>query len=1326
MKRAVGIVFVMMLILLTACIQEQVAKPEIESPRELSLSELNGHYEIEDYTDFGLWVLTVEAEVLKGKLSESDEYHLTVEDVVYEVRWNPLNTRQLMAFLPGRLDMEYISRAKIAEGKMKQTVDREDSGDIFIESVYLTKAGTVYELTLTDYLFMKQAPDAFVYEDGKLLRPTHVKSSDGYAYLMKYYYDARQASTTHDVNGAFGFLKGLQNHNDYIYTGNPYRVKIEDGHPVTDDPDHRDRVWQLGVMGLIDEAATCTYDITDDRVAQKLTLTIKADNLPVKYQQSGIYEIQLKGDATVCFFNNRSGTLYDCVIDYATTSNIDLVKNARFTEMINSTQTDIRVKSGNEPHARLITDDATVLKVASGTTVAQMKTYLEAVDGSEQTYSFRTAQGELTDASTFTLNGTLTVFSPFGEPYSAEYELRVNANPFVRLESVTNPSGVRIMSQTSWHDSVQSAIEAGTDGSTITLWPGEYKEALKLSENNNDYHIMSINPTDGDTRDKTVINANGILYSGGPGYSPVLMLAGGQTADTVIEGLTLTTRMAMGSMGSPAVYIVNSTPEIRSCRITENSGSSYGGGVFISIDGAVNPSEDPYLHHNLIEKNYAYTGGGIYVDQDSRAKIVENEIRDNMALANGGGISVYGGGIVRNVVNVTWKPNLLPGTAADAAAVEGTQTTNTFSGNTIKDRPNSDAADIFFEPTDLFDGEVVVHGGEKWARVYKTLVDGSIVRLFTDAEALTEVASAVYTAQPMQSRLSNTYVQIDYDQIQTGTTYYVTLQSTPTLYAQSTKIATEAVAGPAVTTLSSPTDALTDVVLSPLLEWNSAERAEIYTVYLGRVSGNLTKTAEGLTATEYATAALDASTTYYWQVESVDLYGATALSAEWSFTTTDVPAVSEDGSAEHPFLIDSIEELAKVGSGTDGWDLDKYYKLNRNLDFNEEASYEDPDTYKSLYTTGSGWDPIGSEDGTYNGTYFFKGVFDGAGYTIKNLMINRTSTNGGVGLFGVIGIIDATGETTKVMNLKIEGVNITSTSDNVGALIGYSYKAEVTNCSAANVNISGASYIGALIGQACEWINDNLITIEYCWASGIIKATASNNGGLVGSIYNTKVKGCYADVSIQLYGTNCNTFSSPFIADANAGSVIQDCYSLGDCAGNHYDYGGILGAAYNTSVSNTYATGDLNISNTDNVVNVAGLIGLLEAESSLFDSVAFNSQITAGDYYNDEVGTSTTNRVVGKLVEGGTISGCYANPSMVVKWEGEDETFNKGTTTVDGADIANLTSTGTAPMTSWDFDTDTNGDHIYWKLETGANRPVLYVDPEGDGSFVKLGTDDGL
>ena len=88
--------------------------------------------------------------------------------------------------------------------------------------------------------------------------------------------------------------------------------------------------------------------------------------------------------------------------------------------------------------------------------------------------------------------------------------------------------------------------------------------------------------------------------------------------------------------------------------------------------------------------------------------------------------------------------------------------------------------------------------------------------------------------------------------------------------------------------------------------------------------------------------------------------------------------------------IATIEDLNRVR-----YTLDGNYVLMNDLDFNEDNSYINPTANKAIYTpndmaditmaTNAGFRPIGTNANSFTGT------FDGNGFTISNLYINRTA-----------------------------------------------------------------------------------------------------------------------------------------------------------------------------------------------------------------------------------------------------------------------------------------------------------------------------------------------
>jgi surface antigen len=105
---------------------------------------------------------------------------------------------------------------------------------------------------------------------------------------------------------------------------------------------------------------------------------------------------------------------------------------------------------------------------------------------------------------------------------------------------------------------------------------------------------------------------------------------------------------------------------------------------------------------------------------------------------------------------------------------------------------------------------------------------------------------------------------------------------------------------PAVPVLSSPRNLERDVSLTPTLSWNPAARATSYWVQVRQGStvvfenNNLTSTSVTVPSGRLAR-----NTTYTWRVKAKNAVGESNWSAEWSFTTIDVPAVPVLSSPRH-------------------------------------------------------------------------------------------------------------------------------------------------------------------------------------------------------------------------------------------------------------------------------------------------------------------------------------------------------------------------------------------------------------------------------------------
>lgn len=211
------------------------------------------------------------------------------------------------------------------------------------------------------------------------------------------------------------------------------------------------------------------------------------------------------------------------------------------------------------------------------------------------------------------------------------------------------------------------------------------------------------------------------------------------------------------------------------------------------------------------------------------------------------------------------------------------------------------------------------------------------------------------------------------------------------------------------------------------------------------------------------------------------------------------------------YSISTAEELAKLATMTNN------AKIASGCEF---VLANDIDL--SAYSTGEGWTPIGKYSSDYSKC--FQATFDGNGYVVKNLYINRPNEDN-QGLFGYC--YNAT-----IENVGLEGVNVTG-KDYAGALVGdVYYYTNITNCYTTG-DASGTCYVGGFAGFTQPGIS---ITNSYSTGN------ASGNWGVGG-----------------------------FVGRANAGSITNS-YSTGDASGNK-DVGDFVG--YNNGSTIDAASGHI-------------------------------------------------------------------------------------------------------------------------------------------------------
>lgn len=269
--------------------------------------------------------------------------------------------------------------------------------------------------------------------------------------------------------------------------------------------------------------------------------------------------------------------------------------------------------------------------------------------------------------------------------------------------------------------------------------------------------------------------------------------------------------------------------------------------------------------------------------------------------------------------------------------------------------------------------------------------------------------------------------------------------------------------------------------------------------------------------------------------------------------------------ATSPISISSCEELQKIGN-EEGYGLGDDYVLTGDIDCLATVGWND----------GAGFDPIGDWSSRFVGT------FDGGGYTISDLVIDRVAEDTR-GLFGVIegssiknvslvdvyvrgktevGSIAGQIRASEIENVHASGTVIQqhATSGDAGGLVGAVRSDQSTiKKSSAAADVTGDNHsIGGLVG----WATD--VAIQESHASGDVVGNGANNvGGLIGNFSNGTVKNSYATGSVS-DGDNVGGL----FGHAHTGVSIEFSYSAGSVSSGN-TVGG-LGASNVGSVTNSF------------------------------------------------------------------------------------------------------------------------------------------------------------
>lgn len=277
-----------------------------------------------------------------------------------------------------------------------------------------------------------------------------------------------------------------------------------------------------------------------------------------------------------------------------------------------------------------------------------------------------------------------------------------------------------------------------------------------------------------------------------------------------------------------------------------------------------------------------------------------------------------------------------------------------------------------------------------------------------------------------------------------------------------------------------------------------------------------------------------------------------------ALTTLNASAINFAGGTgvlNDPYLIETTQQFEEIKNHRN-----KYFKLTKDLDF---SSYD-----------GNSWWPVGEWGSGDRASERFSGVFDGAGYAIKNLVVDRKSYD-----YSIFGVADG---------------------------------ATIKNLLVVDCEIRGEGRLGILVGAAFR------TTIEQV---GVINSKCLNvysgphAGGITGPLYESSISNSYVFGGEVFGGDGVGGIS----AIMESGSSITNCYASCSVEGT-VNVGGLAGYASSASISNSIA---LNSKITCHDVNDGRIAGIIHGEKKLSNNYAgegvmINNTPTTTDVAADE------------------------------------------------------------------------------------------------------------
>ena len=339
---------------------------------------------------------------------------------------------------------------------------------------------------------------------------------------------------------------------------------------------------------------------------------------------------------------------------------------------------------------------------------------------------------------------------------------------------------------------------------------------------------------------------------------------------------------------------------------------------------------------------------------------------------------------------------------------------------------------------------------------------------------------------------------------------------------------------------------------------------------------------------------INASETENWNEklsheEQIDVTGGTGTNVtvdlSYSHEITSLEVNDTDGNSLMPSIV--------YGNG------DNIYVNTTTSDFTDGTTKTLNIKYDLANPFNQGFEPIG------NGTDFFTGSYDGNGYDINGLYINRPQTDY-IGIFdsptgnisNIFADVDISGNNTvgaiagspngNISNVIVSG-NISGTN-NVGGISGNTGPDAVISNSNTNANISGDDKVGGIVGSHQQ----GSITTSYSLSN---VSGNTDVGPVTGRTYDT------ASVTESYFDTNVTGFDND---NSSAVALTTSEMTGADAETN------MVGLDFTSTWSTTLGTSDKVTADSYPTIQSVDLISQLQAQG-VYDEPVSDSDGTTDD-----------------------------------------------------------------------------------------------------------------